>query len=205
VQRKIYGYKWECPNGDDCHYKHCLPKGFIIQTAKDRMQEEMSIEDYMNLEESIDIERDRIGKIGTSVNDQTFAEWKKNRDAFRAKGKEEVQKNKKVQTGIELFKNSSNLFKDDENAADDIVNEENQLEDTNTNTENTSNNIVVKTEGKFSFLILFIDEIMKELENDMKGIKVNAELFTGEEDLDELNDIDDGEGEGIQEEEKTSA
>lgn len=113
----------------------------------------MSIEDYMNLEENIDVERERIGKVGTPVNDETFAQWKKNRDEFRATGKEERKKQQKIQTGIDLFKNTANNFKDDENAADDIINEDNQLEDTNNDTGNTSSNNVIRTEGT---LILFI-------------------------------------------------
>jgi len=77
VQKKVYGFKWECVNGDDCHYRHYLPKGFVITTSRDKMQEEMTIEEYYDFEENIDAERDRISKNGTQVNDTTFAEWKK--------------------------------------------------------------------------------------------------------------------------------
>ena len=129
VRKKVYGWKWECPNGEDCHYKHYLPKGYIITTQKDKAQEEMSLDDYFDLEEQIDLERERIGKIGTPVNDATFAEWKKRRDEFRNQNKEDDDKKKKILTGMQLFKNQSNLFKDDDNAADDIENQNNQLED----------------------------------------------------------------------------
>jgi len=80
VQRKIYGWKWECPNGEDCQYKHCLPKGYILMTQADKVQEEMTIEEYMDLEEQIDEERTRISINGTPVNDTTFKEWKRKRD-----------------------------------------------------------------------------------------------------------------------------
>ena len=33
VKKKQYGWKWECPNGDDCHYRHSLPEGYILVTA----------------------------------------------------------------------------------------------------------------------------------------------------------------------------
>lgn len=193
VQRKVYGWKWECPNGEDCHYKHCLPKGYVISTSKDRMQEEMTIEEFYNFEEQIDAERDRISKGGTPVNDATFLEWKKKRDAFRKQGKEHAEKKKKSgQTGIQLFRDQSNLFKDDDNAEDVVREEEN--EDDNENTDNGLSNNVHRSEK----------EILDDLENDIKGIKINAELFQGDDNLDELNDIEDDEAKdgGIDEEEK---
>lgn len=131
VIRKIYGWKWECPNGDDCHYKHCLPKNFVIPNAKDKMQEEMSIEEYMDLEEQIDVERERVSKNGKQVNDATFKEWKTKRDEFRKNQKVEEERKKKVLTGIQLFKKQSNLFKDDENAGTEAikVDETNQVDE----------------------------------------------------------------------------
>jgi hypothetical protein len=66
VMKKVYGWKWECPNGEDCHYKHYLPKGYILAT-KEKTQEDMTMDEYYNLEEQIDEERERIGKNGTPV------------------------------------------------------------------------------------------------------------------------------------------
>jgi len=131
VIRKVYGWKWECPNGDDCHYKHCLPKNFVIPTGKDKMQEEMSIEEYMDLEEQIDTERERVSKNGKPVNDATFKEWKEKRDEFRKSQKAEEESKKKTLTGLQLFKKQANLFKDDENAGTEQikVDETNQLEE----------------------------------------------------------------------------
>lgn len=131
VIKKVYGWKWECPNGDDCHYKHCLPKNFVIPTGKDKMQEEMSIEEYMDLEEQIDAERERVSKDGKPVNDATFKEWKEKRDEFRRKQKEDEESKKKALTGLQLFRKQANLFKDDENAGTEQikVDEDNQLEE----------------------------------------------------------------------------
>jgi len=99
-------------------------------TKSDKLQEEMTMEEYYNLEENIDAEREVIGREGTPVNDTTFAEWKKKRDEFRSKGKELDEKKKKTATGMQLFKNQSNLFKDDENAEANIEREDdNQLDD----------------------------------------------------------------------------
>jgi hypothetical protein len=122
VIKKIYGWKWECPNGDNCHYKHCLPPGFIIPTKSDRMQEEMGVEDYMDLEEQIDEERNRVSKTGTQVNDASFAIWKEKRDALRKEqAKDEEVKKKSQLTGLQLFKQGKMVFKDDENAGDEII------------------------------------------------------------------------------------
>jgi len=132
VGRKVYGWKWECPNGDDCQYKHCLPKGYILQTTDDKIQEEMTIEEYMDLEEQIDAERNRVSANGTMVNDATFLVWKKKRDEARAKEKgilkEEEDKKEKKKTGIQLFKINSAIFKDDDNATDEkYTNDNNEL------------------------------------------------------------------------------
>lgn len=132
VIKKTYGWKWECPNGDACHYKHCLPQGFVIPTSKDKMQEEMGVEDYMDLEEQIDEERERVAKSGTPVNDNTFKEWKKKRDELRNSQKNEEEKKKKsALTGLQLFKKQANLFKDDDNAGEELirVDESNQVEE----------------------------------------------------------------------------
>jgi hypothetical protein len=182
VIKKVYGWKWECPNGEDCHYKHYLPKGYILAT-KEKTQEEMTLDEYYNLEEQIDAERERIGKSGIPVNDATFAEWKRKRDAFRKEKTEfEDKKKKNIQTGIQLFKTSNIVFKDDENAEDVVIDENNQEEQTQ---ENQNNKETAKTEK----------EILDELENELKGIKINTDLFKGEENLDELNEIEEDDNE----------
>ena len=53
----------------------------------------MTSEEYMNLEEQIDEERERIKVNGTKVNEQTFLEWKRKRDEFR---KQEEAENKLI-------------------------------------------------------------------------------------------------------------
>lgn len=93
----------------------------------------MSIEEYMDLEEQIDAERERVSKEGKPVNDATFREWKEKRDELRKKQKADEEIKKKALTGLQLFKKQGNLFKDDENAESDQikVDEENQLEEEN--------------------------------------------------------------------------
>ena len=32
VENSMYGFNWVCPNnGDDCHYRHMLPQGYVLQ------------------------------------------------------------------------------------------------------------------------------------------------------------------------------
>jgi len=165
VQRKVYGWKWECPNGDDCQYKHCLPKGYILQTQSEKVQEEMTIEEYMDLEEQIDAERTRIALNGKQVNETTFQEWKKRRDEQRAKEKgvpkEDLSKKK---TGIQLFKANSAIFKDDENATDDI--------------KYTNENELPEEEKKGEK-----DDVI----NEFQKVKINEDLFL-DENLDNIGD-----------------
>ena len=165
VKRKQYGWKWECPNGDSCHYRHSLPRGYIILTAKEKAQEDMTQEEYMNLEEQIDIERARIAQNGTKVTEATFLEWKKKRDEFRKEEqKEEEEREKKLHmksklTGVQLFKKQAELFKDDDDVTD--LKEEEKLE---------------KEEEK------------NEQKAEDEKVKIDEDLFKGE-DLGELDDI----------------
>jgi len=169
IHKKVYGYKWECPNGDDCQYRHCLPKDYVLTTQKDRMQEEMTIDEFYNWEEEVDAERDRLGKTGTPVTDETFNEWKKRRDEFRKQNKDDTEKKKKgLQTGRQLFKNQQELFKDDDNASDVKLDED--------------------TEANIR------DEVEK-VKDELKDVKIDEELFAGDENLDELEDIVDDEEE----------
>jgi hypothetical protein len=51
VENSLYGYRWECPNGgDSCKYRHCLPKGYVLQLKKPKEKkegEEQSIEEWI--------------------------------------------------------------------------------------------------------------------------------------------------------------
>ena len=95
------------------------------------MQEEMSIEEYMDLEEQIDAERERVSKDSKPVNDATFKEWKEKRDELRKKQRADDEAKKKALTGLQLFRKQANLFKDDENAGTEQikVDENNQIDE----------------------------------------------------------------------------
>ena len=36
VEDELYGWRWECPNGPKCGYRHQLPEGYVIQSKKER-------------------------------------------------------------------------------------------------------------------------------------------------------------------------
>ena len=195
VKKKQYGWKWECPNGDECHYRHSLPEGYILVTAKEK-QEDMTSEEYMNLEAQIDEERARISANGTKVDEKSFLEWKKKRDEFRKlEDAERIEQEKKLHqksklTGVQLFKKQAELFKDDEDAQD--LKEEQEQEKKEREKEEgivgPDNDQVTKgvLEGEEK---KDVEEDAEKLEEEMKDVKINEDLFKEDENLDELDDI----------------
>jgi hypothetical protein len=195
VKKKQYGWKWECPNGDECHYRHSLPEGYILVTAKEK-QEDMTSEEYMNLEAQIDEERARISANGTKVDEKSFLEWKKKRDEFRKlEDAERIEQEKKLHqksklTGVQLFKKQAELFKDDEDAQD--LKEEQEQEKKEREKEEgivgPDNDQVTKgvLEGEDK---KDAEEDAEKLEEEMKDVKINEDLFKEDENLDELDVI----------------
>ena len=133
VKVRVYGFKWQCPNGDECHYKHCLPKDYVIKTLQGKIEEEMTIDEFHDLEEKIDAERVRLAEFGTKVTEKTLAEWIKKRQVNKDKSNSKDKKLellKKLKTGRELFLQNNENFMDDENADDDVYeNQDNDLEE----------------------------------------------------------------------------
>jgi hypothetical protein len=122
--------KWDCPNGDECQYRHCLPKDYILKTKADKLQEDMTMEEFTNMEEQIDEERNRISKTGRPVSEQNYADWRKARDEQRLKIRSEKDRILAGKTtGIQLFKNSGNDIKDDEGAEDYVKEEEDGVDE----------------------------------------------------------------------------
>jgi hypothetical protein len=179
VKKKVYGWKWECPNGDDCHYRHCLPKDYIIKALNPNQQEDMTFEEFQDLELKVDAERDRVALNGTKVTEDTFNAWierrKKEKEKYGNTDKK-AELLKKLKTGKELFLDNKNNYQDDDNADDELYeNQNNDLEDL---TKNLQNELWGKTD---------------EDENKKEDVKVDEELFKDEcEDLDNI-DLDEEE------------
>jgi hypothetical protein len=53
LEKNQYGWFWECPNGQTCHYRHALPPGFVLKKdkkKKDEEDEEITLEEYLEEE-----------------------------------------------------------------------------------------------------------------------------------------------------------
>lgn len=124
VEKNLYGWLWECPNGGDkCVYTHALPPGYILQRDKKdlekaKMEED---EDEMTIEEKIEEERAKLPNEGlTRVTLESFMEWKRQKAErkereLQEKMKEEAKKagtrgGQNILSGRALFKFNANLF-----------------------------------------------------------------------------------------------
>jgi len=92
IEDEKYGYFWECPNGDECIYRHALPPDYVF-----KIKEEKKSENTQTLEEII--EERRAGLVsgqGTPVNEKTFKEWKdKKLKEKREREEEAINKRKR--------------------------------------------------------------------------------------------------------------
>jgi len=82
LEKKKYGWFWNCPNGDACIYKHTLPPGFVLKCDQKKMDDQVV---KITIEELIEKERAALGSNVTKVTLQTFMAWK-------ARKKEEKKK-----------------------------------------------------------------------------------------------------------------
>ncbi|CAG2111938.1 unnamed protein product [Medioppia subpectinata] len=81
LESNKYGWFWDCPNGGDkCHYRHCLPPGFVLN--KDRKKKDKK--DDITIEELVEIERAKLGYHLTKITLQLFLEWKRKKLAEKA-------------------------------------------------------------------------------------------------------------------------
>lgn len=53
IEKNLYGWFWNCPNGEKCIYRHALPPGFVLKKDKKKMEDE---EEKVSLEEHIENE-----------------------------------------------------------------------------------------------------------------------------------------------------
>lgn len=91
VEKSLYGWFWECPNGEKCIYRHALPPGYILKKDKKKMdaqKEEISLVDL------IETERAALGANQTRVTLETFLAWKK-RKLLEKKQREQDEEERK--------------------------------------------------------------------------------------------------------------
>jgi len=91
IEDEKYGYFWECPNGDECIYRHALPPDYVFKSKEKKVENTKSLEEI--------IEERRAGLVsgqGTPVNEKTFKEWKdKKLQVKRDKEDEAINKRKR--------------------------------------------------------------------------------------------------------------
>jgi len=128
VEKNLYGWFWNCPNGDKCMYRHALPPGFVLK--RDQKKEEDESE-KVSLEEHIENERNQLSGELTPVTKETFLAWKKRKIAEK-KEKLNQELNKKKDdfkagkgmmkiSGKEVFLFKPELADADDDEADDEV------------------------------------------------------------------------------------
>ncbi len=45
IENSQYGWFWECPSGVECHYRHCLPAGYVLKTKAEKERAKQQIDD----------------------------------------------------------------------------------------------------------------------------------------------------------------
>ncbi len=104
LEKRKYGWKWKCPNGDACIYRHCLPPGFILKM--DALPDMNGNINEDRLEEIIEEKRKLITN-GTPVTPATFAEWKRKR---MEKRENKVNEEKETRAAANNNKEFSRMF-----------------------------------------------------------------------------------------------
>ena len=129
VENNKYGWFWECPlikKGQECKYKHALPKGFVLKKDKLKKQQD---EATISLEELVETERAKLDSSKlTKITLQTFVAWKKKKlkEKAAAEKKENAKKKKEYaggntggMSGRDMFMMDPNILSRHEQGDDD--------------------------------------------------------------------------------------
>jgi len=127
LETSKYGWFWQCPNGEQCIYRHALPPGFVLK--KD--QKKLNPEDIISLEDLIERERAALSSQNlTKVTLNSFLKWKERKRKEKLdKVSEEAEKKKANYSagkmfgisGREMFEFNPDLMTGDDADGDDIV------------------------------------------------------------------------------------
>ncbi|WOK95522.1 Zinc finger CCCH domain-containing protein [Canna indica] len=131
VEKKQYGWFWVCPNGgNDCHYRHALPPGYVLKSQMKALLEEEA--EKISIEEEIENQRAKVATT-TPLTPELFMKWKnkkmEEKEAGLAAKRADRAKNDRM-SGRELFMSDASLFVDDDEAYEKY-NREEQPESTN--------------------------------------------------------------------------
>ncbi|KAK7006158.1 hypothetical protein R3P38DRAFT_3036997 [Favolaschia claudopus] len=127
IESGKFGWFWECPNGDQCQYRHALPPGFVLKADR-KAAEEAAKANVISLEEFLEVERHKLGSNLTPVTPESFAIWKKTRMDKKEAEQEALRKAKEQNraagknsgmSGKDLFEYNPEWFEDDDGDASD--------------------------------------------------------------------------------------
>jgi len=205
VEAGKYGWRWMCPNGMKCMYKHALPQGYTLK--RDQPTDGKKADTI--LEEELERERALLTG-GTPVTLERFLKWKEDK---RIKKEKEIEQKKldeqkkskggsNTMSGRALFTYDPTLFQDDAEALGDeeYVEEENREEeeekqdgieeedeeedDEEEKEEETEKISLNRDEGENKEGQT--EEIKKKKKKNKKkddDVKINEDVFLGEEDV----------------------
>lgn len=122
IETQKFGWFWECPNGDQCQYRHALPPGFVLKSQKKAL-EDAEKANQISLEEFLEVERHKLGPNLTPVSPESFAKWKRTRMDKKEAEQEALRKAKETQStagkssgmsGRDLFQYNPEWFEDED-------------------------------------------------------------------------------------------
>lgn len=126
-----------CPNGHECHFRHCLPPGYVFKNKETKVEKKKPSNDQVI--DKIDEQRGKLDQNKlTPITEERFQKWLAKRKIIKDKErlariekdlKEMGIKNLKGMTGKELFEKKSGLFKDAEGAIDEYKKEEVEIDE----------------------------------------------------------------------------
>lgn len=119
VERKLYGWFWQCPNGKDCKYRHALPSGYVL---KSQMKEllEAEAQNAVPIEDEIEQARAKVD-ARTPITHNVFLQWREKQVGKRKQKDEDSEaerKRKGMLTGREIFAEEGFVAEDDFGAHD---------------------------------------------------------------------------------------
>lgn len=202
IENSVYGWFWECPSGVDCHYRHCLPPGFVLKTKadKERQKELDEEEEEETLEEKIEEQRKALDLSKcTPITLELFQKWKADKELRRVAEVETKRKEAEkkaagsgmgVMSGRDLFRYDPSLFVDDDEADDEEYEVDGDYDpaqdddEDDINAKNYDSNAVSEAEEDEEERKEGDDEEQKEATAvDQTAAAIDKSLFVGDDDV----------------------
>ncbi|XP_065842474.1 zinc finger CCCH domain-containing protein 15-like [Oscarella lobularis] len=197
VEKGLYGWFWNCPNGDKCIYRHALPPGFVLKREKKAMDEQAREE--ISLEELIEEERAKLSAKAklTPVTLQSFVDWKKRKMSEKKQKAAKILAKKKMDfkqgrmfgvSGREVFAFNPELVDEGETDGDDdvIYYRKEDSDDERDERDLTEMEFSLPALDEMASRSVFADGVLE-----IDGIEIDASLFASEADFDLDEDDDD--------------